>query len=104
MSFKLNPYIFGRPVPVVEPGAEGLQCYPNICFFVGKCHRVDNNVKTSLTFSAPLIRQMAITNFIAPSTATTLHSATKSVIGKDREVRIGFGSFKKIPNLKLKKF
>jgi hypothetical protein len=61
-------------------------------------------VKASLTFSAPVIRQMAHTSIIAPSTANTLASATKTVTGKDRKVRLGFGSFQKIRNLKIMKF
>jgi hypothetical protein len=73
----------------------------NIYSFVGK-GRSDNNVKVSLTFTAPIIRQMATSNIIAPNTATTAFRPTTTVTETHRKVKLGFGNVQKNPNFKLR--
>jgi len=58
---------------------------------VGKDHRVDNNVKESLTFVAPIMRQMATSSSIAPSTANTAPIATDSETDTHRNIRLALG-------------
>jgi len=77
------------------------QCYPNISSFVGNGHRVDNTVKASLTFAAPIMRQMATSSIIAPSTADTAPTATMSETDTHRNVRLAFGDMQENPKLKL---
>jgi hypothetical protein len=78
------------------------QCYPNIRSFVWKGHRVDNNVKASLTFAAPIMRQMATSSSITPSTATTTPTLTSTETDTHRNVRLAFGEMQENPNLKLR--
>ena len=52
------------------------QCYPNLCSFAGKSHTVDNTVKASLTFCAPITRHTEITSSIAQNTANTTPTPT----------------------------
>jgi len=53
---------------------------------VGKGHVVDNNDKASLTFCAPIMRQMATTSSIAPITANTTPTATTTETDTRRNV------------------
>jgi hypothetical protein len=62
-------------------GQKALQSYAKICSYVGKDHRVDNNVKSSLTIIAPTMRQMATGSIIAPSTI----NATFIIINPETE-------------------
>jgi hypothetical protein len=64
------------------------QCYPNIRSFVGKGHRVDDNVKASLTFIAPIMRQMATSSSIAPSTANSIPTPRNTETETHRYVRL----------------
>jgi len=68
---------------------------------VGKGHIVDNNVKASLTFCAPIMRQMATTSSIAPFTANTTPVPTSAETDTRRNVRLAFGEMHEIPDLKL---
>jgi hypothetical protein len=70
---------------------------------VGKCQRVDNNVKVSLTFTAPIIRQMATSSIIPPSTATIGNITANTVTDTHHKVRLALGTSQKVPNLKLRK-
>jgi len=68
---------------------------------VGKGHIVDNNVKTSLTFCAPIMRQMATTSNIAPITAVSMPKPASTETDTRRNVRIALGEMQEIPDLKL---
>jgi len=69
---------------------------------VGKIHKVDNNVKASLTFCAPIIRQIEISSSIAPNTANTAPAPTTTETDTHHNVRLAFGDMQEIPNLKLR--
>ena len=68
---------------------------------MGKGHIVDSNVKASLTFCAPIMRQMATTSTIAPITANTTTTATSPETDTRLNVRLAFGEMHEIPDLKL---
>jgi len=78
------------------------QSYPNIRSFVGKDHRVDNNVKATLTFCAPIMRQMATSSIIPPNTANVAPTPTNTETDTHSNVRLPFGEMQKNPNLKLR--
>jgi hypothetical protein len=59
--------------------------------FVGKGHRIDNNVKASLTLIAPIMRQMATSNNIPPITANTTPRATITETDTHHNIRLAFG-------------
>jgi hypothetical protein len=65
---------------------------------VGKGHRVDNNVKSLLTFSVPIMRQMETTSSIKPVTANVEPRATNTETDNHHEFRLAFGDMKKNPN------
>jgi hypothetical protein len=71
-------------------------------FFRREGHRIDNNVKATLTFSAPTMRQMATRSIIALNTATAMFGPTDTVTDNHRNVRLAFGTLQKLPILKLK--
>jgi len=80
------------------------QCYPNIRSFVGKGHTVDNNVKASLTFVAPLMRQMATSSSIAPSTANPTPTPKNTETDTNLNFRLTYGDMQENLNLKLSNF
>jgi hypothetical protein len=102
MGFKLKPYTPDKPVPGANLEGVTSHCYPNVCSFVGKGHRVDNNVKASLTFCAPIMRQMATSSIIAPSTASTVFTPTNTVTDTHPKVRLAFGVLHNHPKHKLR--
>jgi hypothetical protein len=67
---------------------------------VRKGHGVDNNVKASLTFCAPIMRQMAKISSIAPSTANTTPAPTNTETDTHHNVRLALGQMQVNPNLK----
>jgi hypothetical protein len=87
------------PVSNLEWAA--LQCYPIIRLFVGKGHRVNKNVKVSLTFVTAIMRKMVISSTIARNILSTAPGL--SITGTDihRNVLLVFGDMQKNPKLKL---
>jgi hypothetical protein len=69
--------------------------------FVWKGHRVDKNVKGSLTFIAPTRRQMATSSNIPPNIAITVPTPTNTETDTHHNGRLAFGDMQKNPNLKL---
>jgi hypothetical protein len=69
---------------------------------MGKSHRADNNVKTSLTLFAPIMRQMATSSSITPNTAKAAPAPTNTETDIHLNVRLAFGDMQKYPNLKLR--
>jgi hypothetical protein len=69
---------------------------------VGKDQRFDNNVKASLTITAPTMRQMATGSIIAPSTANTAPTTINPETDTHRKVRIALGNLQENPKLKLR--
>jgi hypothetical protein len=67
---------------------------------VGKGHRVDNNVKATLTIFAPTMRQMATSSSIAPSTPNTVLTGTNSETDTHPKFTLAFGDMQKHPNFK----
>ena len=67
---------------------------------MGKGHRVDNNVKASLTICAPIMRQMVTNSTITPSTADTAPTPTNTETDTHHNVRLAFGNMQENPNLK----
>jgi len=65
---------------MVELGTDEFAMLSNIRSFEGNGHRGNNNVKASLTFCAPIMRQMATTTSIVPSTANTTPTASNTEI------------------------
>jgi hypothetical protein len=98
----LNTYISGKPVSGGEPGAEDFTMLCKICFFVGKDHRVDNNVKALLTVIAPRMRQMATRTISPPSTANVAPIIVTPETDTHRKVRIALGNLQENPKLKLR--
>jgi hypothetical protein len=58
---------------------------------VGKGHRVENTVKESLTFTAPIMRRMEISTSIPPSTANVMPPIKNTETDTHRNVRLPFG-------------
>jgi len=77
-------------------------CCPNLRSFLGKDHRIDNNVKVSLTFAAPIMRQMETSSSIPPSTADTAPTPINTETETRRNFRLAFGVMWENPNLKLR--
>jgi len=69
---------------------------------VGKCHRVENTVKESLTFSAAIMRHTEKITSIAPSTANVMPPTTNTEKDTHRNVRLPFGDMQENPNPKLR--
>jgi len=67
---------------------------------VGNGHRADNNVRASLTFCVPIMRQMATSSIIAPPTATTTSTGSNAEIDNHLKVWLAFGDMQKNPKLK----
>ena len=77
------------------------QCYPNLRSFVGKSHSVDNTVKASLTFCAPIMRHTENSTSITLSTANTVPTPTNTETDTHRNVRLAFGDMQENAKLKL---
>jgi hypothetical protein len=60
-------------------------------------------VKVSLTFIAPIIRQMATSSIIPASTATTADMPTNAVTDTNHKVSLALGTSQKNPYLNLRK-
>ena len=64
----------------------------SLCMFVlRKSHRVDNNVKASLTLTVPTMRKMETSTSIAPNTAKPEPTPTITETDTHRNVRLAFG-------------
>ena len=86
------------PVSNMEPGGAS-KCHRNVRSFVGNSYRVDNNVKASLTFCAPIIRQMETNIRCAPNTAITAPTPTNTETYTHRNVKLPFGDKQDRPKL-----
>jgi hypothetical protein len=59
-------------------------------------------VRALLTFLAPKIRQMAITNSIAPNTAKAAPAPINTETDTHRNFRLAFGDLQENPKFKLR--